>query len=357
MHIDAISKLGIEIEEVCQNIFDNELADIVPKYSCGSFIKADDFPNKNHFSANNEDNKDCPHSNKSTVEIAFIRAQLKTLKNSSITLKFPSVGATENLLLASTFSNVVIHIKNAAREPEIVALQNFLNGIGAKITGAGTSHIIIHPCNIKGTDTDVMLKKNIYQFSIPSDRIECGTYILAGAICCGVLTFKSEAFENQYALLSILKNSIELEDLTNKKKIYFLQNKSISNVFVTTPYPGIATDLQSPLSAFFCTVDGKNHIVESIFQNRVAHLDELIKMGAKISRYKNYFTIEGQTQLHGAKVTSNDLRGGAALILAGLGAIGTTEVIDNSYITRGYTNIDLHLSQLGADIHKKQIDI
>lgn len=333
-------ELGIDIIEECRLLSDKELG-IEPRITiCGSPYNGD----------RDNDIRDSPCIKKDLNEAAFLKACIKEpKKNSTITLKFPSVGATENILLCAAFLGKNVKLNNAAREPEIVALQDFLNDIGAKICGAGSSCIYISP-SAMGTDLD-----KEYYFKTPPDRIECGTYLIAGAICGGTLDFHNCSFADQSALLRILKKDILTNNENKSQSISFEPCPQISDLLVTSPYPGIPTDLQSPLSSFFCTVKGKNYIIESIFRNRTAHLSELLKMGAKIKQYKNCFIIEGQTRLTGCLVEAKDLRGGAALILAGLGAEGTTEVLDNNYITRGYSNIELKLTKLGADISKKLI--
>lgn len=342
IHIQSMKDLGVEVSEQCRLLSQDEFSLFVNNSLCGSSYQADT-------------DGDRPCNESSFKEAALLEAFIKEKHASSITLKFPSVGATENVLLCAAFSGIEVKLKNAAREPEIAALQNFLNGLGAKIHGAGSSCIFISPCDINFSSGTDLVKE--FHFEIPSDRIECGTYLIAGAICGGKLTFHNCSFIEQSSLLRILKKTTDMDNKMKSHTICFQKNPSISDLVVTSPYPGVPTDMQSPLSAFFCTVKGKNYIIESIFRNRASHLDELSKMGAKITRYKNCFIIEGQTCLYGCKVESKDLRGGASLLLAGLGAEGTTEVLDNSYITRGYSDIEAKLSSLGADITKRSCPI
>ncbi len=308
-------------------------------YTCGSLQnKADNIYVKNHMEN----------------PIAFIKAtSIGMHPKSNVTLKFPSVGATENLLLCFSSTKQKIELHNVAREPEIIALQTFLNTFGANISGAGSSKIIILPPQ---TGTDLNIKKHV--FTTPTDRIVAGSFLLAGAMCGGKLCFDKNDLNLQDQLLKTIKPSIDQFEQSNYILIKFRKAAYLSDVIITSPYPGFPTDMQSPLSAYFCTVYGKNFIIESIFNKRIAHLEELSKMGAHISRYKNCFTFygRGQTCLHGAQVTAKDLRGGLALILAGLCADGRTSVIDNSNITRGYVEIEKALSLLGADIKKEPFD-
>ena len=329
MHLLALKNLGIKISEKC---ITSEFSDISNITSCGS-LQNDHTTYKTVANTN------------STAHISAVFTSMPS--NASISLKFPSVGATENILLCFAFKNNIIELKNVAREPEIVSLQQFLNGLGANISGAGTSKILISPPT-RGTDPAF----SPFVFTTPPDRIEVGTFLLAGAMCGGVLMFTPEDLVNQNALIKVINPSIKAVKKGNYSAISFQKAACVTDLVITTPFPGFPTDLQSPLSAYFCTVYGKNYIIESIFNNRIAHLDELRKMGAQISKYKNCFTFygRGQTLLEGALLKGKDLRGGMALILAGLSANGTTYVFDNSNITRGYSHIEKKLSSLGADI-------
>ena len=273
--------------------------------------------------------------------------------DSKIILRFPSVGATENILLYSAFLGRKVELYNAAREPEIIDLQIYLNKIGAEISGAGTSHITIYG---KNSTDNAFTSPAICHHKIIPDRIECGTYLLAGAICGGTIELHN-IDESCWRILSPFLESgdrVNLEDGT-AVKFTFTKRPPINQCITTLPYPGIPTDLQAPLMAFFCTVDGTNYIVESIFKKRTSHVDELIKMGSYIKKYQNCFVIRGQSCLHGCEVTSGDLRGGAALVIAALGATGTTIINDNSYIARGYANIENKLRMLGTEITKRTI--
>ena len=328
-----MKKLGIDITEECLSLPQIKTSKSPDMVSCGT----------NRFLHNKEANSDI-------TSAAYITAHAESKDRlNQIALKFPSVGATENLLLCFAFTNSKIQINNAAREPEIVTLQQYLNQIGANIKGAGTSHITISPV---GTD----LNKKTQIFNTPSDRIETGTYLIAGGICGGEIFFRQQDLVSQKNLLKILAPSISSFTKDSHVTIKFKTLAKASNLIITSPYPGFPTDLQSPLSSYFTTLCGKNYIIESIFQNRTAHIEELKNMGAMIYTHNNCFVFDGrgQTLLSDKTVHSKDLRGGAALILAALSVHGYTKVIDNSYISRGYVCMEDKLSQLGADIKKER---
>ena len=311
------------------------------------------------FSCNSEINGkgDSPEDDK----FAILHAKCRFFyDNNKIILRFPSVGATENILLYSAFSGRKVELYNAAREPEIVNLQMYLNKIGAEISGAGTPHITIYG---KSYTDDLKNSLPVCKHKIIPDRIECGTYLLAGAICGGTIELRNAEATCWNSLLPLIGNGL-INDITKDKgdrdgdntensvRFSFSKRPTVNECITTLPFPGLPTDLQAPLMAFFCTVRGTNYIIESIFKKRTSHVDELIKMGADIKKYQNCFVIRGQSCLHGCEVISNDLRGGAALIIAALGATGTTVINDQSYIARGYTNIEKKLSMLGTEITK-----
>ena len=289
-------------------------------------------------------------------EIALLHAKCRFFyDNNKIILRFPSVGATENILLYSAFSGRKVELYNAAREPEIIDLQTYLNKIGAEVTGAGTSHITIYGRNYPNSPVSLPAE---CKHKIISDRIECGTYLLAGAICGGTIELRNTNQQCWKDLLPLIGYNCVRDrviDDNNAAKFTFTKRPLVNECITTLPFPGVPTDLQAPLMAFFCTANGINYIVESIFKNRTSHVDELIKMGAYIKKYQNCFVIRGQSSLYGCEVTSNDLRGGAALIIAALGAAGTTIVTDNSYIARGYTDIENKFRMLGAEITKRNV--
>ena len=262
------------------------------------------------------------------------------IKGEKIDLDFPSVGATENAILASVLAEGTTTITNAAREPEITDLQNFLNKMGAKIIGAGTNEIQI---------TGVKKLKDI-SYNIMPDRIETGTFLCLAVATKGNLILENTNAEHITPVITKLQEAeckIEIE----KNKIKINSNKKIKALDIKTmPYPGFPTDMQSVFSAMLTTAKGTSIIVENIFENRFKYTQELNKMGAKITVEGKSAIIRGVRKLYGANVKATDLRGGAALVLAGLSAKGVTKVDDIEYILRGYENFDKKLRNINADI-------
>lgn len=262
------------------------------------------------------------------------------IKGEKIDLDFPSVGATENAILASVLAEGTTTITNAAREPEIIDLQNFLNKMGAKIIGAGTNEIRI---------TGVKKIKDI-SYNIMPDRIETGTFLCLAVATKGNLILENTNAEHITPVITKLQEAeckIEIE----KNKIKINSNKKIKALDIKTmPYPGFPTDMQSVFSAMLTTAKGTSIIVENIFENRFKYTQELNKMGAKITVEGKSAIIRGVRKLYGANVKATDLRGGAALVLAGLSAKGVTKVDDIEYILRGYENFDKKLRNINADI-------
>ena len=262
------------------------------------------------------------------------------IKGEKIDLDFPSVGATENAILASILAEGKTTITNAAREPEIIDLQNFLNKMGANIIGAGTNEIQI---------TGVKKLKDI-SYNIMPDRIETGTFLCLAVATKGNLILENTNAEHITPVITKLQEAdckIEIE----KNKIKINSNKKIKALDIKTmPYPGFPTDMQSVFSAMLTTAKGTSIIVENIFENRFKYTQELNKMGAKITVEGKSAIIRGVRKLYGANVKATDLRGGAALVLAGLSAKGVTKVDDIEYILRGYENFDKKLRNINADI-------
>ena len=257
-----------------------------------------------------------------------------------IDLDFPSVGATENVILASTLGEGITQISNAAREPEIIDLQNFLNKMGAKIKGAGSNQIII----------EGVKKLKDVSYNIMPDRIEAGTFLCASAITGGKIRLENitpnhltpviSKLEDANCKIQVEKDSIEIKA---PKKIKALEVK-------TMPYPGFPTDMQSLFLSTVTIAKGTSIIVENIFENRYKFVPELIRMGAKITVEGKSAIIKGVRKLYGTNVKATDLRGGAALVLAGLNAKGITSIENIEYILRGYENFEIKLRKLGADI-------
>ena len=262
------------------------------------------------------------------------------IKGEKIDLDFPSVGATENAILASVLAEGTTTITNSAREPEIIDLQNFLNKMGAKIIGAGTNEIQI---------TGVKKLKDI-SYNIMPDRIETGTFLCLAVATKGNLILENTNAEHITPVITKLQEAeckIEIE----KNKIKINSNKKIKALDIKTmPYPGFPTDMQSVFSAMLTTAKGTSIIVENIFENRFKYTQELNKMGAKITVEGKSAIIRGVRKLYGANVKATDLRGGAALVLAGLSAKGITKVENIEYILRGYENFDKKLRNINANI-------
>lgn len=265
----------------------------------------------------------------------------KKLKGTKITLTFPSVGATENAILASSVADGVTTIINAAREPEIIDLCDFLNKCGAKISGAGESIIVIEGVkDLRATEHSVMC-----------DRIVAATYLFAGAITGGDVVLKNTAPQYLNSILPVLEEtgceiSIKCSEIRLRAP---LRLKRIDKL-ITQPYPGFPTDAQAPVMTLATVAEGTSVIVENIFESRFKHVPELLRMGAKIRTEGRVAVIDGVKRLYGASVVSPDLRGGSALVLAGLSAMGTTEVSCIKHIDRGYENFENNLCMMNADI-------
>ena len=271
----------------------------------------------------------------------YIYCDANEMSGGEVYLDYPSVGATENVILSSVLSNGMTIIYNSAREPEIVELQRFLNLCGARIIGAGTSKITIEGVSrLKGCSYRTM-----------PDRIATGTYAIATLMTGGEVALKGAKIGDINSIFSkIPKNSC---NITQSNGIIFIKAKgnpiSVDNVS-TQPYPGFPTDLQAPFMALQTISRGTCVITENIFENRFRHVPELKKMGADIIIKDRTAVIKGVPKLVGAEVYARDLRGGASLVLAGLSAEGTTIVNDTYHIDRGYENIEKVFTRLGANI-------
>lgn len=262
------------------------------------------------------------------------------LTGAKIYLDFASVGATINIMLAAVKAEGTTLISNAAKEPEIVNIATLLNNMGAKITGAGTSEI-----KIEGVDH---LGKGV--IDVIPDRIEAGTYAIAGALMGKDLIINGIIEEHLEALLSKLKEmGIELEIDQNKIKITRPENLKAINV-KTLVYPGFPTDLGQPMSVLLTQANGVSIFEETIWENRMGHIKYLQKMGSNIRVNEKTAIIQGPTKLKGEEVVATDLRAGAAMVVAGLSAEGITIINDIEHILRGYENIVEKLTAVGADI-------
>ena len=267
------------------------------------------------------------------------------LKGSNIYLDFASVGATINIMFAAVKAEGTTIIDNAAREPEIVNIAMFLNSMGAKITGAGTSTI-----RIKGV-------KNMHSsvHEVIPDRIEAGTYIMIGACACKSLVVENVIPEHLEAMtqkLLAMGVDLKIED----ESIYVSNKNKLKAVKIKTQvYPGFPTDMQQIMSSLMTTAEGRSVIEETIYENRFQNLYEIKKMGANVEINSNKGYIFGPTKLRGKTVNATDLRAGASLVLAALIAEGTTTINNADYILRGYEHITEKLTSLGAKIELTQI--
>jgi len=279
-------------------------------------------------------------------ENGYITCEVKNLVGADILLDFPSVGATENIILAAVKAKGITVIRNAAKEPEIVDLQNFLNAMGAKVAGAGSPTIVVQ--GVK--------KLHGVEYAPIGDRIEAGTFLIAAAVCGGEIEVEGISSENIVALLHKLRENGCKIHIKNDK-IYLKSSGELKAVDLveTTPFPGFPTDLQAQYSTLCCTAKGTTLVVENLFETRFKFAAELKRMGADISVRDRTAFIRGVKKLHGACVTAGDLRGGAALVIAALGAEGVSSVYDLSYVDRGYSDFEYKLKALGASIKRIHI--
>ncbi len=267
------------------------------------------------------------------------------LKGSNIYLDFPSVGATINIMLAAVKAKGFTTIENAACEPEIVNVATFLNNMGAKITGAGTTTIIV-----EGVD---YLHK-AYTEVIP-DRIEAGTYIIAGALLGDNLVIENIIPEHIMSLLQKLK-SMGVKMKLENGSIIVNKSRNLKPINIQTRvYPGFPTDLQQPITTLLNYCNGVSTILETIYENRFCNVEYLNKMGTNIKIEGRKISIDGPNELTGKQVVATDLRAGACLILAGLVAEGITEISDVEHVLRGYENIIEKLTNVGAKIRLEEI--
>ncbi len=276
----------------------------------------------------------------------FIFCDCDKLRGAEIVLDFPSVGATENILLAAVKAEGRTTLQGAAKEPEIVDLQNFLTAMGAKVRGAGTDVI-----EIEGVKT-----LNGVSYKPIKDRIEAGTYLIACAICGGETEVTGVSAENLKMLLHKLReNGCKVHSKNGKIRIESTGNLTCNRRIETMPFPGFPTDLQAQATVLNCGASGGALIVENLFETRFKFVPELRKMGADVEVNGRTAFVRGVGKLHGASLVAGDLRGGAALVLAALGAEGTSEVLDLSHVDRGYADFEGKLKKLGAEINRIRI--
>ncbi|TEB04237.1 UDP-N-acetylglucosamine 1-carboxyvinyltransferase 1 [Pelotomaculum schinkii] len=274
-----------------------------------------------------------------------IEAVAERLKGSQIYLDFPSVGATENLIMAASLARGATVIENAAEEPEIVDLVNFLNAMGARIKGAGTKIIRVEGVpRLSGTVHTV----------IP-DRIEAGTFLTAVAITGGDVLVDNVICDHLKPVTAKLREAgVRVEE--NENSIRVSSDSELQPVDIKTmPYPGFPTDMQAQLMAVLCLARGTSMITETVFENRFMHANELKRMGARIKIEGRTAVVQGVPRLTGAPVKATDLRAGAALVLAGLAAEGRTEIGNIFHIDRGYDRLEEKLRGLGADIQRSAV--
>lgn len=276
----------------------------------------------------------------------YVEAYTKKLVGNKIYLDFPSVGATENIMMAAVLAEGETILENAAGEPEVEDLANFLNSMGARISGAGTDTIRI---------IGVKELKGVKYTPIP-DRIEAGTFMVAAAITRGKIKINRVEEEHLKPIIAKLTEvGICMEKIGDS--IIVDGNNELKPVDIKTmPYPGFPTDMQAQMMSLLCTIKGTSIIAETIFENRFMHAGELKRMGANIKLDGRSAVIEGVDSLTGSDVKATDLRAGAALIIAGLAAEGCTKIGDIYHIDRGYVNIEDKFKKLGADIERVDID-
>jgi len=277
-----------------------------------------------------------------SIEGGCAVATADQLRGSRILLDFPSVGATENLMMAATLAEGLTQIENSAQEPEIVDLANFLNVLGARITGAGSPTI-----TIEGVE-----KLRGGRYTVMPDRIEAGTFAIMGAMNGGRVRVENCDPGHLYALINKLREmGVEVSNDETSISVYAPQRLKAVEI-KTLPFPGFATDLQAQLMAAMCVASGTSSITETIFENRFMHVSELARMGASINIHDRTAVVHGVESLKGAPVSATDLRAGAAMVLAGLVAEGRTEISQVFHIDRGYEDLVGRVRKLGARIER-----
>ena len=278
-------------------------------------------------------------------EGGYINCTCGKMRGADIVLGCPSVGATENIMLAAVKAEGTTVIRNAAKEPEIADLQNFVNRMGGRISGGGSSTVVVEGVkSLHGAE-----------YTPVSDRIEAGTFLIASAMCGGELALKNARAENLSALLDKLREiSCKIHAIDDK--IYIKSGARFSPKLIeTSPYPGFPTDLQAPMTALACICGGSTVVVENLFETRFKHVPELIRMGADITVRGRSAFVRGVPRLHGADVCAGDLRGGAALALAAISAEGRSTVTDLRHIDRGYSEFEYKLRGAGARIRRVRV--
>lgn len=282
------------------------------------------------------------------IEQGYVVAHATKLEGADICLDIPSVGATENIMLAAVLAQGVTRIQNAAQEPEIVDLANFLKGMGAKITGAGTNEIVIE--GVKLSDLHGV------QYTTVSDRIEAGTYMSAIVASRGKAIIKN-VFPNHLTIFTgkLLEMGAKIRLLEPNVMEVSANSRLLPVNFITQPYPGFPTDLQALAMALLSTSNGISVVTESLYENRFMHVKELWKMGANIKQNKNHAIIKGVECLAGTSVCATDLRAGAALVVAAIMARGESEIHGLHHIDRGYEKFTQKLKGLGVCVSRVKV--
>ncbi|MCT4612622.1 MAG: UDP-N-acetylglucosamine 1-carboxyvinyltransferase [Clostridia bacterium] len=277
---------------------------------------------------------------KVVIEHGVVKASADKLIGANIYMDVVSVGATINVMLAATMAEGTTVIENAAREPHVVDVANFLNSIGANIKGAGTDEIKIEGVSELGGST----------YAAIPDQIEAGTYMVAAAMTEGDVTIKNVIPKHLESITSKLREmGVSVEEAGDSVRVYGERPYKAINV-KTLPYPGFPTDMQPQMLTLLSTAEGNSIVRESVFDNRFQYLTELIRFGANVSAEGKVAVVNGTTDLTGAEVKCTDLRGGVSMILMGLNSKGETKVSDIRHVDRGYENIVSKLRGLGADI-------
>ncbi len=278
-------------------------------------------------------------------EAGYIICDGSNMKGGIVNFDVPSVGATENIMMAATLSKGTTIIKNAAREPEIIDLQNYINKMGGNVRGAGRSYIVI----------EGVKKLRSCEYTPIADRIVAGTYMLGCAMTGGEIQINNVNFEHIYSLIAKLRETTCKIHVKGDKIVIKAPKQPLAMKYIkTSPYPGFPTDLQAQVMTMMTVSKGVAIIEENMFEMRFRHISELIKMGADITVSGKTAVVSGVKKLQGAGVTAYDLRGGSALCLAGLVAEGTTVISDLWHIDRGYESIENELANFGVKIQRKR---
>ncbi|MGA9517755.1 MAG: UDP-N-acetylglucosamine 1-carboxyvinyltransferase [Trichococcus sp.] len=281
------------------------------------------------------------------IENGFVEAKVDRLVGARIYLDFPSVGATQNIMMGATLAEGTTIIENVAREPEIVDLANFLNRMGAKVIGAGTETIRIEGVSsMKATE-----------HSIIPDRIEAGTFMIAAAVTNGNVLIEDAIAEHNKPLISKLKEMhVAFQEEENGLRVIGPRTLKATDV-KTMPHPGFPTDMQAQMTIAQLVSQGTSTMTETVFENRFMHLEEMRRMNADFKVEGQTVLLHGNTDLQGAEVAASDLRAAAALIIAGLVSKGYTRVTNLSHLDRGYYEFDKKLQALGADVERVTEDV